>query len=548
MGIRHSGEEQLSFPAATKLKRGSSISRIDTKIKDIPNAPIVGTVTNSGTARAFNNGAMTVAYTSAATGGAGDIFTATSSPGGFTGTGTSPITVTGLQSQTSYTFTVTAANSTGTSPASTASSSVVATTVPQAPTIGTVTATNTTTVSAPFTAGATGGSAITSYTATSSPSVSLTTVGTTTPLTITGTFAVGQAYTFTITATNANGTSTSSSASNSLTVNQFITDNFNRTTTGSLGTSSSGTPWTATRGVWYANGSQGVSTDAASTYPIASAALSANTTVSATVSEGTGVVFWATDANNWYATVAYHTQTPYSCSCSTCCNTCTHTGGSCGATVTCNTCTHTGGSCGSTAPTCKTCYINSGSECGYYEYCPSGYMCGTAGLCYSGPGCSGTAVGSTVWGENSCTVTSCSWCGTNPGTPITCNNADCAACDQTVTNNTCSNSDCSACGSYSCSCSTCYSNSYWMRMLKSVSGTVSTVISDYALASLPAAVKVVTSSNTITEYAYSDTSLTALLGSTSTTPSSPTMGTNVGIIKTPAAITQGTTVDNFSAQ
>ena len=52
-------------------------------------------------------------------------YTVTSSPGSFTGTGaTSPITVSGLTNGTSYTFTVTATNSTGTSPASAASSAV----------------------------------------------------------------------------------------------------------------------------------------------------------------------------------------------------------------------------------------------------------------------------------------------------------------------------------------------------------------------------------------------------------------------------------------
>jgi hypothetical protein len=86
-----------------------------------------------------------------------------------------------------------------------------------------------------------------------------------------------------------------------------------------------------------------------------------------------------------------------------------------------------------------------------------------------------------------------------------------------------------------------------MRMYQSISGTVSQVISDYVVASLPAALKVITSGNTITEYAYSDTTLTTLLGSTSTTPTSPIRGTRVGIIKTPAAVTQGTTVDTFSA-
>jgi hypothetical protein len=88
---------------------------------------------------------------------------------------------------------------------------------PGTPTIGTVTVTNDTTVSVPFTAGSTGNATTTAYTVTSSPSISLTYSGTTSPFTVTGTFASNQAYTFTISATNKFGTSSASSASNSVT-------------------------------------------------------------------------------------------------------------------------------------------------------------------------------------------------------------------------------------------------------------------------------------------------------------------------------------------
>lgn len=87
---------------------------------------------------------------------------------------------------------------------------------PSAPTVGTATVTNSTTVSLTFTP-PDSKLPITSYTATSSPSIALTTSGTTSPITITGTFVQGTAYTFTLSATNANGTSTASSASDSIT-------------------------------------------------------------------------------------------------------------------------------------------------------------------------------------------------------------------------------------------------------------------------------------------------------------------------------------------
>lgn len=84
--------------------------------------------------------------------------------------------------------------------------------LPGAPTINNpVIVTNATTVSIPFTAGT--GSGITSYVATSSPSISLSVTGTTTPLTVTGAFAAGTAYSFQIAAVNSVGTGAYSTAS-----------------------------------------------------------------------------------------------------------------------------------------------------------------------------------------------------------------------------------------------------------------------------------------------------------------------------------------------
>jgi hypothetical protein len=189
---------------------------VSSSSREVPNAPTIGTATDVGTGRAYNNGAATVTFTAPTWTGGLPItgYTVTSSPGGYTGTGSSsPITVTGLQSSTAYTFTVTATNSRGTSAASAASNSITATTVPQAPTIGTATAGNAS-ATVTYTANATGGKAVSTYTATSSPG-SLTGTGSS-PITVSG-LTNGTAYTFTVTATNANGTSTASAASNSVT-------------------------------------------------------------------------------------------------------------------------------------------------------------------------------------------------------------------------------------------------------------------------------------------------------------------------------------------
>jgi hypothetical protein len=89
--------------------------------------------------------------------------------------------------------------------------------VPDRPTIGTVTRTNNTTVSVPFTAATTGGSP-TSYTVSATPSVGdiSTNAGTTSPRTVTGTFVSNTGYTFTIRGVNSTASGTESSSSNSV--------------------------------------------------------------------------------------------------------------------------------------------------------------------------------------------------------------------------------------------------------------------------------------------------------------------------------------------
>jgi len=187
-----------------------SVMAGNTPIADVPDAPTVSAA-NVGTSRAYNNGSATVTVTAAATGGTPTTFTATSTPGSFTATGTSPLTVTGLQSATSYTFAVTGTNTTATGPAGT-SASITATTVPNAPTIGTFTDGGTgTSGTLSFTAPATGGSAITNYkySTDSSTYTALSPAQTSSPLSLTGLTA--GTYNFSVKAVNANGDSAASS-------------------------------------------------------------------------------------------------------------------------------------------------------------------------------------------------------------------------------------------------------------------------------------------------------------------------------------------------
>ena len=184
-----------------------------------PATPTSVVATNQPSGRAFNNGQASVAFTVNSTGGLPIQFVVTPSPATspttFSGS-SSPIAVTGLQSSTQYTYTVTATNNFGPSPASSASSGVTATTVPDAPTIGTATAGVNKTATLTFTPGATGGSTITNYKY-STDGVNYTAFSpaqTSSPLTFSN-LTPNVSTTIRLKAVNANGDSAASSPSNS---------------------------------------------------------------------------------------------------------------------------------------------------------------------------------------------------------------------------------------------------------------------------------------------------------------------------------------------
>jgi hypothetical protein len=91
-----------------------------TAIMDVPDTPTIGTATDNGDLSA------SITFTAPTTGGTASTYTVTSTPGSITGTGaTSPVTVSGLSVDTSYTFKVKGSTSSGVfGPESSASNSV----------------------------------------------------------------------------------------------------------------------------------------------------------------------------------------------------------------------------------------------------------------------------------------------------------------------------------------------------------------------------------------------------------------------------------------
>ena len=215
------------FPAATSTgvafygrTSASTITLVSTSSAPVaPTAPAAPTAVRGNATAAVswvapsNGGAPISAYELQYSADSGSTWTSWS-----TSLTTSPETVTGLTNGTAYTFKVSATNSVGTSAFSAASAAVTPATVPDAPTLGSVTGGNTQIVANWTAPTGTGGSAITDYTIEYSANSGATwtafahTASTATSATITG-LTNGTSYLVRVSAVNAVGTGLASSNS-----------------------------------------------------------------------------------------------------------------------------------------------------------------------------------------------------------------------------------------------------------------------------------------------------------------------------------------------
>jgi len=198
-----------------------------------PATPTIATPTDVSSADAYTStgGKLSVVFTPGTGGGTPTQYNAlTTAGGGYGSSSSTTVTISGLTPGTAYIVYGNAQNNFGTTTNSLNAAAVTPTTLPQAPTIGTATASSSVGGEATitWTLGSNGGKALSAITIT--PYLNGTTAGTTqnaattssTSHTFTG-LTSGASYTFKVKTTNANGTSPESSATNSITVASYTT-------------------------------------------------------------------------------------------------------------------------------------------------------------------------------------------------------------------------------------------------------------------------------------------------------------------------------------
>jgi hypothetical protein len=103
------------------------------------------------------------------------------------------------------------------------------------------------------------------------------------------------------------------------------------------------------------------------------------------------------------------------------------------------------------------------------------------------------------------------------------------------------------CDQYGGGCQTCgtLANNYYIKLIRSVGGTITSLTGDISVGGSVGAVRLNTQGDILSYQAYSNADFTGLLTSGTYTATSPAKANNYGIIKTSSPFGQGSTVDNF---
>lgn len=338
-----------------------------------------------------------------------------------------------------------------------------------------------------------------------------------------------------------------------------ISDDFNRTNSSTLGTASNGiAQWTTLKGSWGVESSQASSTTLATSGALATTPLikpvpNYDITLDIPSGAGVGAAFWVTDQDNWWAAITYQTtSTTYSCP----------NGGTRNGT-TCNTLSGYPASTGYTQTYCgepsrpTTQYYVEETR---YGYEPIGIGCGSQCTTFGGYCIDGTCKEPSVYIYCTSTptgsATSCSE-QTGGGCSGGCSLAGDGSCYSYSSYYYCPNggslegSTCFVTSSYEATATT--TTSYSVRLIRAVSGTVSTV-QTVSTSGPTKSLKIVTTNNAINVKAYAVEGQVGAATELNYTATSPTITGNLGIIKT-VAVTSGSAsanqtniVDNFGAR
>lgn len=380
---------------------------------------------------------------------------------------------------------------------------------------------------------------------------------------------------------------------------RIFSDNFNRTTSGSLGLSSSSGLWEAIKGTWFANGSSAQTADSASTYPISAVKMSKED-VTASISTGsgstlissTGTVGSIVSGDNITGTSGFHWATITGMSSTAGLavgNYISATNGSgslyggmpdyveiteivssssiryrikggtapsAGTITDITSSQNDGGSgvsiwvtdsgnwwgvtYGRSTESCN-CSACQSSSCAAYSTSGGGYVCG--GYSNTGDTCAAWVVAANKYAFSS------------PGKYLKWSGDTCSSyrSNYTCSGGTWARPYSTSCSttvySYSsCNCETCYPG--YIRLIQSASNVVSEV-TRWTLSSMAGAFKVIANPVTkvISIKPYKDQSMTTQIGSDLTyTATNATIDNKFGIVLGPSDQIQGTNVDNFNAE
>ena len=266
----------------------------------------------------------------------------------------------------------------------------------------------------------------------------------------------------------------------------MITDNFDRTDVSGLGTVVGTTnSWSTVRGGWAIVSNNAVAATP-SGYPISTLTFGKTSgTIDVAGQPGVGTAFWVTDSNNWWATYQDVVQ-----NCQTCYNTNT-----CAATYT----GYNGNFAGYGVMVETFCPSNS---CGWWAMNPE-YAWGLGG---AGGGCCNRYVSYEIYNSGNYFTYCGAYTGSNP---------------------------------YSCNCT----NAYSVKLIKSISGTISNVTT-FAIGGIAASFRTIINGATggITVRAYTNSNYTSQTGSDGTATATGFTATKTnGIIAVPTTHGAGQT-------